>query len=339
VERSAATRLGLGDPVTASADLEGVVLESVVDAIGNTPLIELKRLTAGTGGRIFAKLEHLNPGSSKKDRVARRILDDAARTGELRPGQTVVELTSGNTGIGASIVCAVRGHPFVAVMSRGNSAERRRMMLALGAEVVLVDQTPGGRVGQVSGADLALVEERTRQLVQERGAFRIDQFVRPSNADAYEHGLAAELPPAFCRGLTAFCDTVGSGGSLAGLTRALRAVHPRIRTYAVEPAAAAVLADPAATAAPHALQGAGYGMRDLALLKGAAPAGFVAISDTEAISMARQLARQEGVFGGVTAGANVAAALKLLAGPEANGAILVLICDSGLKYLSGDLWP
>src|SRR5215472_10294064 len=133
------------------------MLPSAVAAIGHIPLVELPRLTHGRG-RILAKLEYLNPGYSKKDRIARQIVEDAEADGTLRPGQTVVELTSGNTGTGLAIVCGVKGHPFVAVMSKGNSVERARMMRALGAEVVLVDQAPGSAAGQVSGADLELVE-------------------------------------------------------------------------------------------------------------------------------------------------------------------------------------
>jgi cysteine synthase A len=127
------------------------LLPSVVEAIGNTPLVELSRLTRGIPGRILAKLEFLNPGFSKKDRIARQMIEEAEVSGELKPGQTVVELTSGNTGTGLAIVCGVKGYPFVAVMSKGNSVERARMMRALGAEVVLVDQLPGSTPGQVSG--------------------------------------------------------------------------------------------------------------------------------------------------------------------------------------------
>ena len=137
------------------------LLSSAIEAIGCTPLVELSRLAAGTGGRLLAKLEFLNPGFSKKDRIARQIIEDAESTGDLKPGQAVVELTSGNTGTGLAIVCAVKGYPFVAVMSRGNSPERARMMAALGAEVVLVDQMPGSPPGQVSGEDLALRIGRT----------------------------------------------------------------------------------------------------------------------------------------------------------------------------------
>src|SRR5512140_2036962 len=144
------------------------VLASAVEAIGETPLVELGRIGKSAGGRILAKLDYLNPGFSKKDRIARQIIEDAEASGCLRAGQTVVELTSGNTGTGLAIVCGVKGYPFVAVMSKGNSIERARMMSALGAEVVLVDQLPGAAPGQVSGGDLELVEQEARRIVIQR---------------------------------------------------------------------------------------------------------------------------------------------------------------------------
>ena len=139
---------------------------SAIEAIGDTPLVDLARLTRDLDGRILAKLEYLNPGFSKKDRIARQIIADAEASGKLSPGQAVVELTSGNTGTGLAIVCGIKGYPFVAVMSRGNSIERARMMSALGAEVVLVDQLPTSIPGQVSGGDLELVEQETRLTVK-----------------------------------------------------------------------------------------------------------------------------------------------------------------------------
>ncbi|MCJ7435588.1 MAG: pyridoxal-phosphate dependent enzyme, partial [Anaerolineales bacterium] len=158
------------------------LLDSVLGAIGNTPLVELSRITRGLEGRILAKLEYLNPGFSKKDRNALQMIEEAEADGRLKPGQTVVELTSGNTGTGLSIVCGVKGYPFVAVMSKGNSMERARMMKALGAEVVLIDQLPESKPGQVSGGDLALVEEAAQRITEERNAFRADQFHLESSA-------------------------------------------------------------------------------------------------------------------------------------------------------------
>jgi cysteine synthase A len=315
-----------------------VILPSVIDAIGNTPLVALDRLTATLGleGRILAKLDNLLPGHSKKDRAARAIIEAARADGTLTPGQTVVELTSGNMGTGLAIVCAVLGHPFVAVMSSGNSPERARMMAALGAEVVLVPQAPGGRPGQVSGADLALVEAEAQAITAARRAFRADQFRNPGNPLAHQTGTARELWDQSGGTITAFCDFVGSGGTLAGTARAL-APHG-VRCYAVEPAGAAVLAGGTPNAPDHPIQGGGYAMTDLPHLSGAPLAGHLTVTGDKARAMARRLARTEGIFGGFSAGANLAAAASLLEGRERGGTIGIVICDSGLKYLSTDLW-
>ena len=360
----------------------GTVLPDVTCAIGQTPLVELSRLTrrweleasggtneSGKHGRILAKLEYLNPGFSKKDRIARQLIQDAIESGELREGQTVVELTSGNTGTGLAIVCGVLGHPFVAVMSAGNSEERARMMAALGAEVVLVPQAEGGVPGQVSGDDLALVEQETRRLVIERQGFRANQFERLSNARAHFLTTAPEIWHACSGSITAFCDFVGTGGSFAGCSSyfkqqsKLREQRPNkpaaeskeetedepVKCYIVEPVGAAVLSGEAVTAPNHRIQGGGYVMRDLPMLSDSNQDdklflesnlvdGYLQVNDEEAIQMTRDLARYEGIFAGFSSGANLAAAKKLLQTHHPGGTIVVLICDSGLKYLSTDLW-
>jgi cysteine synthase A len=313
-------------------------LPSVVDAIGHTPLVELSRLTRGVPGRLLAKLEYLNPGFSKKDRIARHIIETAERDGRLRPGQTVVELTSGNTGTGLAIVCGVKGYPFVAVMSRGNSMERARMMAALGAEVVLVPQAPGSAPGQVSGIDLALVEVEAQRLVAERGAFRANQFHLAANAEAHRLHTGPEILQQCGGQLDAFCDFAGTGGSFAGCAAAFKAHNPAIQCYLVEPVGAAVLAGQPLTLPNHRIQGGGYAMPDLPLLNPDHIDGYLQVTDDEAIHMARRLAREEGVFAGFSSGANVAAALRLLQTTHAGQTIAVLLCDSGLKYLSNDLW-
>ncbi len=251
----------------------------------------------------------------------------------------MVELTSGNMGTGLAIVCAIKGYPFVAVMSRGNSIERARMMQALGAEVVLVDQAPASVPGRVSGADLALVEAEAKRLSRERHAFRADQFRRAGNPLAHYRHTGPEIWRQSGGRVTHFCDFVGSGGSYAGITRYLKEQDPEIGCYIVEPAGAEVLATGRAEDADHPIQGGGYAMDDLAFLDAVEIDGYLAISGAQARQAARRLARIEGVFGGFSAGANVAAALDLLQGPARGGNVAVLICDSGLKYLSTDLWP
>lgn len=313
-------------------------LPSILGAMRNSPLIELSRLTAQLrlDGRILAKLDYLLPGFSKKDRAALRIVEDARASGDLAPGQTVVELTSGNMGTGLAIVCAVLGHPFVAVMSRGNSPERVRMMRALGAEVVLVDQARGGRPGAVTGADLALVEAAAQHLTLERAAFRADQFSRRGNPNAHEDGTAPELWTQSDGSITAFCDFAGSGGTLGGCARFL--AEKGVRSYVVEPLGAEAISDGDISRPDHPIQGGGYMMGKLVHLEGVALAGHVAVSGTEARDTARLLARREGIFGGYSGGANVAAAIRLLQGAEKGGTVACVIPDSGLKYLSTDLW-
>jgi cysteine synthase len=314
------------------------VLRSAVEAIGETPLVELGRIGKSAGGRILAKLDYLNPGLSKKDRIARQIIEDAEQSGSLRTGQTVVELTSGNTGTGLSIVCGVKGYPFVAVMSKGNSIERARMMRALGAEVVLVDQLPGGQPGQVSGGDLALVEETCQWIVKERKAFRADQFNLEGNFRAHYLHTGPEMLRQSEGRIDAFCDFVGTGGTFAGCAAALKEHNVAIQCFVVEPSGAAVLAGQAVTQASHQIQGGGYSMAALKMLRREHIDGYLQVTDVEAIDCARRLAKEEGVFAGYSSGANLAAALQLLAGPCKGKTVAIVMCDSGLKYLSTGLW-
>ncbi|WP_204112351.1 PLP-dependent cysteine synthase family protein [Shimia biformata] len=313
---------------------------SLVDVIGGTPSVWLDRLVAahGASGRILAKLDYLNPGFSKKDRAAKGIIEAAEASGALRLGQTVVELTSGNMGTGLAIVCGIKGYPFVAVMSRGNSVERARMMMALGAEVVLVDQLPGSVPGQVSGGDLAEVEKVAKEVTAARGAFRADQFHHAGNAAAHYQTTGPELWTDSDGSLTAFVDFAGSGGTIGGTVRYLKEQNPGLRAYLLEPDGAAVLGGGDATYPDHPIQGGGYAMADLEFLHGVPVDGYLTIEGDSARQTARELARVEGIFAGFSAGANVAAALELLSGPEKGGTVAVVICDSGLKYLSTDLW-
>ncbi len=298
--------------------------KSVLEAIGQTPLVELMRFGAG---RILAKLEYLNPGGSKKDRIALQMVEDAERDGRLRPGQTVVELTSGNTGTGLAIVCAVKGYPFVAVMSAGNSMERARMMSGLGAEVVLVPQAAGSVVGQVSGEDLARVEEATVRIVREREAFRADQFQLDSNFRAHYLHTGPEVLEQSPYPIDVFCDFVGTGGTFAGCAAAFKEASPRTRCFVVEP-----------ESARHQIQGGGYGMDPLPQIRPEHVDGVLRVGDDEAIECTRRLARTEGIFAGFSSGANLAAASRLLSGEYRGKTAVVMICDTGLKYLSTGLW-
>lgn len=313
-------------------------LASAIEAIGNTPLVRLSRLTKGLKGNLLAKLDYLNPGLSKKDRIARQIIEDAESEGRLKPGQTVVELTSGNTGTGLAIVCGIKGYPFVAVMSKGNSMERARMMSALGAEVVLVDQLPNANPGQVSGGDLARVEIEAQRIVADRNAFRADQFRLSGNFRAHYLHTGPEFIRQSGGTIDAFCDFVGTGGSFAGCAAAFKAHDPSIRCFVVEPEGAAVLANEPATYPNHRIQGGGYAISDLPLVQPDHIDGYLKVTDSQAVELARRLAREEGIFAGFSSGANVAAALHLLQTSFKGKTVAVILCDSGLKYLSTDLW-
>lgn len=318
---------------------QDTLLDSVLGAIGNTPLVELSRFTKGLDGRILAKLEYLNPGFSKKDRNALQMIEEAEADGSLKPGQTVVELTSGNTGTGLSIVCGVKGYPFVAVMSKGNSMERARMMRALGAEVVLVNQLPDSTPGKVSGGDLALVETEAQRITRERDAFRADQFHLVGSRRGHYLHTGPEILRQSGGRIDAFCDFIGTGSSFNGCATAFKEFRPEIRCYVVEPVGAAAFKGEPVTSPNHRIQGGGYSMTDLPLIDKKLIDGYLQVTDEDAMLTARRLAKEEGIFAGFSSGANVAAAVQLLKTTCKGRTVAVLLSDSGLKYLSTDLWP
>jgi cysteine synthase A len=313
---------------------------SMLTTIGNTPLVRLERLARNLDGHIFAKLEYASPGLSKKDRVALQMIEDAEKNGRLQKGQTVVELTSGNMGTGLAIVCRMKGYPFIAVMSRGNSIERAQMMKAFGAEVVLVDQMPDSVPGQVTGKDLALVETEARRLTEAHQAFRADQFYNPSTMNVGEEKIGTEIIAQLGDiRPDLFVDFMGTGGSFVGVAKALKKAYPQIVCLGVEPENAPFYSINGEFDGKHRIQGGGYNQqlcfvdqhRDLV-------DGFVTVSDEESIEAARLLASTECIFAGFSSGANTAAALKLLATEHRGKNAVVLMPDSGTKYLSTDLW-
>jgi cysteine synthase A len=310
---------------------------SILNAIGNTPAIWLDRMTTGLPGRVLLKLESANPSGSVKDRAARQCVLDAIASGVLAPGQPVVELTSGNMGIGLAMVCAVLGYPMVAVMSEGNSPERRTLLAAYGAKIDLVPQVPDGVPGKVSGADLALVEMRTQELVEKLGAWRPDQFRNPSNPRAHELGTGPEIWDQAEGGLAAFTTLVGTGGTFIGVAQALKRRDNTIRCMAVEPEGAQTIAGRETTAPGHVLQGGGYALIppqwDPALCD-----GTIAIDDAVAIACVQELAKKEGILAGYSTGGNVAAALRIAATLPEGAAVATIACDSGTRYLSAGLF-
>lgn len=304
---------------------------SAIGLIGCTPLVSLARI-AGDRGTLLAKAEFLQPGGSVKDRAALAAIESARGSGQLRPGQPVVEMTSGNMGAGLAVVCAALGHPFHAFMSMGNSVERVRMLEALGAIVTRVPQVDG-EPGRVTGADIDAAAVAARAFAREHRAFYVDQFHNPATVRAHEAGTGPELWAQCGARLDAFVAIVGSGGTFIGTSRFLKRMAPPPRCFAVEPDGAQVLAGRPVTKPQHLLQGAGYAIVP-PQWEGTLCDGSLAVSDDDAAAMRRQLGAEEGLYVGYSAAANVAAALQLFdRGLVPRGGIVAtVLCDTGLKY-------
>jgi cysteine synthase A len=314
--------------------------QSILDTIGNTPLITLKNITDELEGNIFAKLEYVSPGLSKKDRVALQIIKDAEKKGLLKKGQAVVELTSGNMGTGLAIVCKLMGYKFIAVMSKGNSIERAKMMKAFGAEVVLVDQLPDSVKGKVSGKDLELVEIEAQRITKERGAFRANQFFNLSTMYAGEQKIGVEIIQQMGDvTIDVFVDFMGTGGSFVGVSRALKKANPNTVCIGVEPENAPYYTKKGEYSGKHSIQGGGYNY-ELSFVENNKEFidGFITVSDEEAMDAAKILALKECIFAGYSSGANLSAAIKLLGDSYKGKNIVILLPDSGTKYLSTELW-
>jgi cysteine synthase A len=302
------------------------VVESVLDLVGHTPLIRLRRVVDEGAATVWGKAEQFNPGGSVKDRVALAMIEAAERDGRLRPGQLVVEPTSGNTGIGLALACAVKGYKLALAMPESMSLERRALLEAYGAEIIL---TPAERV--MEGAI-----EAAEELVEQRGAFMPMQFSNPANPARHAETTARELLERFAdTSLDAFVAAVGTGGTVSGVGRVLRAERPGTRIVAVEPAQSPVLSG--GEPGPTKIQGIGAGF---------VPDNFDAsvvdeirtIGDREAYAMKDRLAREEGLLVGISAGANVVAALAVARelGPGKN--VVCILCDTGERYFSLDTY-
>ena len=311
---------------------------NIIETIGNTPLVRLDRTCAhfGLDGNIFAKLEHLNPSASKKDRIALGMIERAEKKGLLKPGQAVLEMTSGNTGTSLAMVCSAKGYRFICVLSRGNSPERAKMIEAFGGEIVFVDQAPGSEKGKVSNADIRLVEACAERVVKETGAFFLNQFKNFDNAIAQERA-AAEMWQQSEGKLDVFLDFIGTGGTFTGYSRVFMNHNPDIRCYAVEPVNCAYYKGEVVEGASHRIQGGGYA-KAMDNVERSLIHSCVTVSDEEARSMTLHLAKIEGIFAGYSSGANLCAAVKLLQNEEKGKNIGLVINDSGLKYMSTSLF-
>ena len=302
-----------------------MIYNNILETIGNTPVVSINRL-APAGIDMFVKVEAFNPMSSVKDRLAIGIIEDAERKGLLKPGQTVIEATSGNTGIALAMVCAVKGYPFVAVMAESFSIERRKLMRALGARVVL---TPAAE--RATG-----MLRITRALASKHGWFMTEQFDNQANPDYHRNTTGPEIIRDFAgRRLDYYVSGWGTGGTITGTGEILKLARPEVRVVATEPEGASMLnGDPWA---PHKIQGWTPDFVPSVLDREVIDE-IVTVTDDEAIDTAKALATQEGIFCGISAGGTFAAALKAAAGAEAGSAILAMLPDTGERYLSTPLF-
>jgi cysteine synthase A len=294
---------------------------SITDTIGRTPVVRINRL-APAGVEMFVKVEAFNPGGSVKDRLAIAIILDAEQRGELKPGQTVVEATSGNTGVALAMVCAARGYPFVAFMTETFSIERRKLMRAYGARVILTPAAERG-TGMVRAAEA---------YAKKHGAFLTRQFDNPANPAYHRQTTAAEILSDFAgRRLDWFVSGWGTGGTLTGVGEVLRTARPEVQVVATEPTNAALLKGEEWH--PHKIQGWTPDFVPSVLDKSVAHR-IVTVDEVVARDTARELARKEGLFVGISAGATFAAALEVAKGAAKGDAILAVLPDTGERYLS-----
>jgi cysteine synthase A len=302
------------------------IYPSAVETVGKTPLVELGRVGRGLPGRLVGKLESHNPCGSVKDRIGVAMVDDAERAGRLKPGATIIEPTSGNTGIALAFVAAARGYRLIVTMPEKMSAERAALLRYLGAEVVT---TPGTLMREA----VARAEELRQQIP---GALVLGQFSNPANPEIHRKTTAIEIWEDTAGEVDAFVAGVGTGGTITGVGEVLKQKKPGVQVVAVEPAKAAVLSGGAPS--NHLIQGIGAGFVP-PILNRAVIDEIVAVSEDEAFACARRLAREEGLLCGISSGAALAAALALAERPSYAGKLIVVVLpDSGERYVSTPLF-
>ncbi|MGC8521840.1 MAG: cysteine synthase A [Steroidobacteraceae bacterium] len=302
-----------------------MIYDSILGTIGRTPIVRIRRI-APPNVTLYVKCEYFNPLSSVKDRLAIGIIEDAEQSGTLKPGQTVVEATSGNTGIALAMVCAAKGYPFVAVMAENFSIERRKIMRMLGARVVLTPAAERG-TGMV---------RRAEELARKHGWFLARQFENPANPAYHRSTTGPEILQDFAgRRLDYFVSGWGTGGTLTGVGQMIRLARPQVKVIAAEPASAALLSGQ--PFAPHKIQGWTPDFLPAVLDREVAHR-TVPVTDAEAIDASRKLARNEGIFCGISSGGTFAAALKVAAEAPAGSVVLAMLPDTAERYLSTPLF-
>ena len=303
-----------------------MILSSVLESVGCTPLVELRRLGAGLPGRVIGKLEARNPGGSVKDRIGLAMIEAAEKDGRMKPGATIIEATSGNTGIALAFVAAAKGYKLIVTMPETMSKERVSLLRYLGAEVVL---TPGEKL--MRGA----VDAATELVGRTRNAVMLNQFTNPANPEVHRKTTAPELWGQTDGLIDIFVAGVGTGGTVTGVGEELKKRRPGLKVIAVEPAKCAVLSG--GTPAHHLIQGIGAGFVP-PILNRAIIDEVMTSTEDEAFEYARRLAREEGISSGISAGAAVCAALKVAAREDSRGKlIVVMVPDGGERYVTTPL--
>jgi cysteine synthase A len=300
-----------------------MLANTILQTIGNTPHIRIQRLF-GTAAQVWVKSERSNPGGSIKDRIALAMVEDAEAKGLLKAGGSIIEPTSGNTGVGLAMVAAVKGYPLTLVMPDSMSIERRRLMLAYGARFVLTPREKG-----MKGA----IAQAQELLAQTPGAWMPQQFENPANIDVHVRTTAQEILRDFPQGLDALITGVGTGGHLSGCAQVLKAALPGLKVFAVEPAASPVISG--GQPSPHPIQGIGAGFIPQNL-KTEYLDGVIQVDAEEAREMARRSAREEGLLVGISSGATLAAIARQLPSLPSGARVLGFNYDTGERYLSID---
>jgi cysteine synthase A len=295
---------------------------SVLELIGATPLVRLNRVPKPGGAAVLAKMESLNPGGSVKDRIALAMVEDAERRGALKPGATLVEPTSGNTGIGLAMVCAVRGYRLILTMPDDMSVERQRLLTRYGAEIQLTPAIEG-----MTGAVFA-----AQEICREHPDYFMPlQFENPANPEVHRRTTALEILEATDERLDVFVAAVGTGGTVTGVGEVLKERLPAVRVVGVEPARSPVLSG--GRFRPHGIQGIGASFVP-GILNRSVLDEIVQVRDEDATTMARRLAREEGLLVGISSGANVWAACQVAERLPADRVVVTVLCDTGERYLS-----
>ncbi len=300
--------------------------DSILETIGKTPIVKLNKMTEHLEAEIYVKIETFNPGSSVKDRIALNMIETAEKEGILHQHSKIVEPTSGNTGIGLAIVCAVKGYPLTLTMPESMSEERKKILRGLGAELILTLASEGMNGAIKKALEIAEKSDST---------FIPQQFKNQANPEAHRKTTALEIWEDMDHDVDVFIAGVGTGGTITGNGEILKNFNPKLRVIAVEPYESAVLSGK--TAGPHKIQGIGAGFIP-EIMNTSIVDEIITITSEEAFSAARDLARKEGIFVGISAGAAAAAALKYAQNLPKKEKIVVILPDTGERYLSTDLW-